>query len=92
MLLCGRMRHTQWSREKSLKNVVEKAEAFTDLFQLQKRTLLVVGLRDRQQYIENLKSIDVTDVVTVMQEDVSHHSPVRRPRLIKSAVLNFVEQ
>lgn len=92
LALAGRMRHTKWSRERSLKNVIEKAEAFTDLAKLKKKTLLFVGLYDRPEYIRNLARHSVADSVTVTLQDVGHMSHIRRPRLVKKAVLNFLAQ
>jgi pimeloyl-ACP methyl ester carboxylesterase len=91
-LLAGKMRHTKWSRERTFHNVIESAEAFKDLLKLQHRTLLVVGLRDRQQYINNLDALAPSDSLTILRENVTHHSPVQNPNLLKLAVLNFVLQ
>lgn len=92
LALAGRMRHTKWSRERSLINVIEKAEAFRDLVKLKKDTLLFVGLYDRPEYIKNLTEYKVSDSVTVTLQDVGHMSPMKQPRRVKRAVLQFLAQ
>lgn len=92
LALAGRMRHVWWSRERSLKNVIEKAEAFKDLAKLKKDTLLFVGLYDRPEYIENLLAYKVSESVTVTLQDVGHMSPMKQPRRVKRAVLQFLAQ
>jgi pimeloyl-ACP methyl ester carboxylesterase len=88
--LMGRMRHTKWSRERSLQNVLEKAEGFKDLGQLKLKTLLFVRLRDRPEYIENLKLFTLADSVTISLTDVTHNSPMQNPRYVKRAILKFL--
>lgn len=88
--MAGRMRHTKWSRERSLKNVIEKAEAFRDLVELKKDTLLFVGLYDRPEYIKNLELFTVAISVTVIFQDVGHMSPKQQPDRVKQAVLQFL--
>lgn len=92
LALFGRMRHTKWSRERSLRNVIEKAEAFKDLVKLKQKTLLFVGLRDRPEYIENLKVFSVADSVSITFSDVTHMSPMQNPRYVKRSVLKFLAQ
>lgn len=92
LALAGRMRHMWWSRERSLKNVIEKAEAFKDLAKLKIDTLLFVGLYDRPEYIKNLAVYKVSDSVTVTLQDVGHMSPMKQPRRVKRAVLQFLAQ
>jgi cis-3-alkyl-4-acyloxetan-2-one decarboxylase len=93
LAMAGRMRHMWWSRERSLKNVIEKAEAFRDLVKLKKDTLLFVGLYDRPDvYIKNLEQLAVSDSVSVMMQDVGHMSPMKQPRRVKRAVLQFLAQ
>ena len=91
-VLFGRMRHTKWSRERSLVNVIEKAEGFTDLRKLRKKTLLFVGLRDRPEYIQNLKVSPVAHSVTINISDVTHNSHMQHPHFVKRAVLHFLSQ
>lgn len=90
--LLGRMRHTRWSRERSLVNVIEKAEGFQDLQQLKQKTLLLVGLRDRPEYIENLKVFALARSVNLSLVDVAHNAPMQNPRYVKRAVMKFLTQ
>ncbi|THG32893.1 alpha/beta fold hydrolase [Naasia lichenicola] len=82
-------RHSLRSRELSLRNVIERSGIDDDLARLGTRTLLLVGLRDRPEYGVNLRSWARNSQVTVLTADVSHHSPVMRPRQVADAVDAF---
>lgn len=86
----GRMRHTKWSRERSLKNIIEKAEGLKDLKILKKETLLFVGLYDRPEYIKNLEQCTVGFTIKITLQDVRHMSLRQQPRLVEKAVVAFL--
>lgn len=83
--------HSLTAREKSLLNVIEAAELFDDLKDISTKTLLVAGLRDRAEYIENLAHTKLRPSITVLKEDVAHHSPIHEPELIQQRILSFIE-
>jgi pimeloyl-ACP methyl ester carboxylesterase len=82
--------HTHYAREKSLRNIVTKAELFTDLKNIKTRTIILVGLKDRSIYQNNLSNISLNPLLKVTNENVDHHSPVKHPVLIKGIILNFI--
>lgn len=83
--------HTQLSRELSLKNIILKAEVITDLEDISTKTLLLIGLKDRAIYQNNLSTIIYNTNIKVIKENVDHHSPIKYPRLIKNYILTFVK-
>lgn len=83
-------RHTRTAREKSLRNVIEKAEAFDDLRTITTKTMLVVGTKDRVEYSRNLALHTISRSIEVAVEDVTHHSPAREPLLILERIRRFV--
>lgn len=83
--------HTKRSREYSLHNIIEKAEAISDLVQLKTKTLLVIGSRDRPQYRANIESLAMPAAIRVVYKDVSHHSPLRNPKAIGHLVAEFIK-
>jgi pimeloyl-ACP methyl ester carboxylesterase len=82
--------HSIASRERSLCNVIEKAELLTDLKNITTETMLIVGLRDRTEYITNLTQHPLSKSVTIVKEDVTHHSPIQKPDLILEKILQFI--
>lgn len=84
-------RHSLTAREQSLMNVIEVAELFDDLQHISKKTLLVVGLKDRPIYEENLARNPLSRLVTVLKEDVAHHSPILEPELIQQRIITFLD-
>lgn len=86
-------RHTRYSREQSLTNIIEKAELIDDLERLQKKTLLFVGSRDRKVYLENLREYftdPINPVVQVLVANVGHHSPRLRPNFVLGHIREFL--
>lgn len=84
--------HTHYSRESSLKNVIVKAEALSDLKIINTKTLLLVGLQDRPVYTKNLRGARLSPSVVIVKKDVDHHSVVRQSALIQRLVLNFIAE
>lgn len=84
-------RHNRFSRDKSLRNVIESAEILQDLELLRVKTLLLVGLKDRPQYASNIKNFKANKLVTVIKEDVDHHSPIRETKLVKGVIVDFIK-
>lgn len=86
-------RHTRYSREHSLANIIEKAELLDDLGSLRRKTLLFVGSRDRKIYLENLRENLVgysNPAVEVMVANVGHHSPRLRPNFVLGHIRDFL--
>ena len=83
--------HSPEARERSLRNVIAKAELLTDLVKMKTDTLLFVGLKDRAVYLTNLSKTPVSSSVKVVKENVGHHSVVRQPRLVQKTILHFIE-
>lgn len=83
--------HSHDAREKSLRNIVTKAELFDDLAKIQTDTTLIVGLKDRPIYQRNLSNNSMSSSVRVIKENTDHHSPVKRPRLALRTILDFVK-
>lgn len=84
-------RHTRYSRENSLVNVIERAEMWDDLRALRKKTLLMVGTRDRKEYLQNLFRRSIGNpLVQVAVEGVGHHSPRLQPRFVFERIVDFL--
>ncbi len=82
--------HTHYSRESSLKNIILKAEVIADLETISVKTLLIIGLKDRAIYQDNLPSIMLNPNIEVLKENVGHHSPVKNPVLVRKYILNHI--
>lgn len=83
-------KHGRMARERSLKNVIEVSEVFGDLEKVETKTLLLMGLKDRPEYNVNVKGAHLSDSVTVVTENVSHHSPIQKPLIVQKAILDFI--
>jgi pimeloyl-ACP methyl ester carboxylesterase len=83
-------RHTHYARERSLQNVIVKAELFADIEALKMKTLILVGRKDRPVYRRNLVNIS-QPLVKILLENVGHHSPIWRPMFVQSLILNFIK-
>jgi pimeloyl-ACP methyl ester carboxylesterase len=84
-------RHNLTAREQSLVNVIEAAELFDDLRHISKKTLLIIGLKDGAIYEENLTLNALNRLITVLKENVAHHSPIREPELIQQRIITFLD-
>lgn len=85
-------RHSRTARERSLRNIIQAAEAFNDLQKLQTRTLLIVGTKDRVEYMNNVSNHTISSSVTLIKEPISHHSPILEPQLIQRRIVQFINQ
>lgn len=85
-------KHSRVSRERSLINVIETAEIFNDLQKLQTNTMLLIGQRDRIEYSTNIQKNHISDMVTVLSRDVTHHSPMKQPKLVTRELINFLQK
>lgn len=83
--------HTAVSRERSFDKIVLGGEIFKDLDRLKRRTLLLIGSRDRPQYLLNLGSRRLNKLVTLRIEDVGHHSALFHKKLVRKAILDFLD-
>lgn len=85
-------KHSRMSREGSMKNVIELSEVFGDLEKVETRTLLLIGLKDRPEYMINLNQAQLSNSVEVITKNVSHHSPVKKPLMLQKTILDFISQ
>lgn len=83
--------HTKQSREGSLERVIEVAECFDDLQELEIRTLLLIGSKDRKEYLENVKGTRLSSNIMLHVKPVSHHSPLLQPNLTLQTIQRFIE-
>lgn len=83
-------RHSRFSRDRSLKNIIEATEILQDLQMVRVKTLLLVGLKDRPEYVSNLKDVKVSTYVEMAHENVDHHSPIRKTELVKERIARFL--
>jgi pimeloyl-ACP methyl ester carboxylesterase len=84
--------HSNTSRDHSLMNIIEKPFIFDDLAKTTVRTLLLVGSKDRPEYVANLARLQRNSCVTITVENVSHHGATRRPRVIQAAIQKFLSE
>lgn len=79
--------HSFASREKSMKYIIEAAEFHEDLMQLQIPTTLLLGSKDRAEYIKNLSIVNTAQAVSIHILNISHHSPFFNPRTISNLII-----
>jgi pimeloyl-ACP methyl ester carboxylesterase len=83
-------KHTHISRERSLTNVVQSAEIFEDLSKIKTDTLLLLGKRDRPEYLENIKTFRIHSNIDLRIEDVGHHSAIFEKKILRELLLNYL--
>lgn len=76
----GMMRHSHYSRELSLHNIIEKQSAFDDLQRLQKPAHLIVSRYDRYAYQQNLALYDLPSNIEILFKESDHHFPIHNPQ------------
>lgn len=84
-------RHTIASRERSLRNVIERAEGIQDINRITQPTLLILGSYDRPQYIKNVKKYLTNDNVTQKNIPTGHHSVMGQPALVHTLIRKFIQ-
>jgi pimeloyl-ACP methyl ester carboxylesterase len=84
-------KHSRKARELSLVNVIESTELFNDLERLHINAVLLVGRRDRVEYLQNISEAQLRKNISLKIEDVSHNSPAFRPKLIAETIMQFSE-
>lgn len=83
--------HSHDAREKSLRNIIERATIFDELERVNKKTLLLLGLRDRALYRDNLhRHGALASSVEIKTENVDHNSPWKRPSLVYEYIVRFI--
>jgi len=82
--------HSNTSRDYSLKNIIENPLIFDDLAKTTTRTLLLIGKKDRPEYLANLVRLHSNSHVTITVENVSHHGAINHPRVILTAIQKFL--
>lgn len=85
-----KMRHNRRSREESFRRIILAAEAAGDLEKINVKTLAILGLHDRREYIHTLNSIQLSSYVTAVTKDTNHNSPLNQPSLIFKLIHTFV--
>ncbi|HMI09398.1 MAG TPA: alpha/beta hydrolase [Candidatus Saccharimonadales bacterium] len=83
--------HGRAAREGSLRNVIESAQIFDDLEQMTTKTLLVIGSKDRHQYLTNITLFPLSRSVTISRHNVNHHSPFYKPNLVHDIVRTTID-
>lgn len=91
LMAAGKLRHQRWSREGSLVNVIERAEAFTDLARLNQPALLIVGTSDRPEYQRNLAAHNLPTNVRLELIASGHHSPRRQATQLSRLITGFLK-
>jgi len=84
-------RHSAISRERSLEHIIERAEGMRDINRLAQPTLLILGSRDRQIYIDNARIYLKNSHVLTKIIDTGHHSVMSRPQLILRLIASFAQ-
>lgn len=74
--------HDFAARELSLKNIVEAAELLADLQAINTPTELLIGLKDRPEYGENISKTVLAGHISVRTVHVGHHSPLFVPKQV----------
>jgi hypothetical protein len=69
------------ARSGSLKNVIEDQHSEKDLADLRVPTTLVLGTKDRAVYLKNLRHINLTDSIKVLQTNTGHHTVIENLKL-----------
>lgn len=82
--------HSFEARERSLSNLIKRAEVFDDLEKIKVRTLLTVGSKDRKIYLDNLKKYKPIKNVEVVVRDFTHHAPAQNPKEVSEIIIDFV--
>jgi cis-3-alkyl-4-acyloxetan-2-one decarboxylase len=79
--------HSFASRERSMRHIIEAAELSEDLINLKVSTTLLIGSKDRAEYIKNLVAIRNATSVSITVMNLSHHSPFLNPKLISNLII-----
>lgn len=90
-LPAGIANHRGKGREGSLENVIMMEENLYLLANPVVKTLLIVGEKDRQIYLENLNTMQLSKNVTVDVIDADHHSPRNKTEMISKKILAFIK-
>ena len=83
-------RHTKYSREGSMAQLIERAEIFDDLQAIQTATLLFIGAKDRVEYRANLQKQTLSSHVQVVVENVGHNSPLFNAKTVHRRLRDFL--
>jgi len=83
--------HTNHSREMSLRNVIIPSLFIEDLARIPHNYTLVVGLRDRAIYLENLGTIVQPRKMKLIKIASDHHSPRKAPKEIADIVVDKIQ-
>lgn len=86
----GIANHSRLGREESLENVILSEHSSSILASPPISTLLVIGVRDRKIYQENLQCIQTSPLMEVRVINSGHHSPLSNPRFVSELIQTFV--
>ena len=81
-------KHTRYSREGSLANVIDLAHFFDDIRHVTVPTRLLIGRRDREVYLENLHKETVGDTVQIVIEETGHHAPQTDAKFVVDQIIS----
>lgn len=84
--------HTRPSREGSLSSVIEAGEGLEDLKNVGIQTLVLLGLRDRPQYINNVSNLTLNTHIDLVYTDAAHHMPIRSPKRTARSIIEFLNK
>jgi pimeloyl-ACP methyl ester carboxylesterase len=82
-------KHTKHSREGSLANVINVAYFFEDIEMVKIPTLLFVGKRDREIYLDNLVEEGIGKNVKVVIAETGHHAPRTNAQFVAEQILSI---
>lgn len=70
------------SRNRSLRNVIERQQGIDDINQLELPTTIIQGRKERPKYIENHQHLTWNANLEVVFTDTGHHTTVDNPALV----------
>lgn len=83
-------RHTNKSREGSLKNIIEKTRILEELSSSNIKTMLLVGTNDRKIYQDNLIDVKLSPNVKLHLEKTNHHAARQNTELVSRLINDFL--
>lgn len=85
-------KHNRYSREGSLKNVINLAYFFEDLERTKLPTLLFIGKNDRAIYLDNLINRRTGKNVEVIIEETGHHAARTNPQTVADQIVRLTSR
>ncbi|HMS92918.1 MAG TPA: alpha/beta hydrolase [Candidatus Saccharibacteria bacterium] len=85
-------KHTAKAREGAIRHIVFKGQGIDDLQQLETKTVVVTGLRDRKVYIDNLMELTIPSNIKVVTAPTGHHLPRTKPQTVKHLIQRAITE